>query len=76
MAAPGTAAARLHRITDFGAYLVAEIDLASGQRIKAQLPPVGRHGLVPGQAVALSVGEAALFRDGAALWSSGAAQEV
>lgn len=65
-------AARLHRITDFGAHLVAEIDLVGGQRIKAQLPPTGRHGLAPGQGVTLSVGDAALFRNGRAEWSSAA----
>jgi putative spermidine/putrescine transport system ATP-binding protein len=65
--APGDAAA-VHRVTDYGAHAVVDIELADGFRMKAQVPDA--RAWRPGQRLDLQPRAFALYRDGHAIHRS------
>jgi putative spermidine/putrescine transport system ATP-binding protein len=69
-AAAGQAGAAIHRVTDFGTHAIVDIDLASGERIKAMVPDA--RAWRTGAPVALGPRAFALYRDDAVLHRSAA----
>jgi putative spermidine/putrescine transport system ATP-binding protein len=66
---PGGTAASVHRVTDFGAHAIVDLELADGLRLKAQVPDA--RAWKPGQSLDLAPRAFALYRDGRAIHRSG-----
>lgn len=66
--APDASGATVHRVTDFGAHAVVDIDLADGLRLKAMVPDA--RGWRTGQPLAPAPRAFALYRDGRAIHRS------
>lgn len=67
-ASDGTWAAVVHRITDFGAYAIVDVELAGGVRLKSMVADA--RNWKPGQGIALRTRAFALYRDDAAIHRS------
>jgi putative spermidine/putrescine transport system ATP-binding protein len=65
----GGSAATVHRVTDYGAHAIVDLDLADGLRLKAQVPDA--RAWKPGQSLDLHPRAFALYRDGRAIHRSG-----
>ncbi len=66
--AAGEAAAGIHRVTDFGAHAIIDLELTDGLRLKAQASDA--RDWSPGQALDLRPRAFALYRDGVAIHRS------
>jgi putative spermidine/putrescine transport system ATP-binding protein len=66
--ATGSGAATVHRVTDYGAHAVVDLELDDGLRLKAQVPDA--RAWRPGMAIDLRPRAFALYRDGAAIHRS------
>jgi putative spermidine/putrescine transport system ATP-binding protein len=66
--APGGGGATIHRVTDFGAHAIVDVDLADGLRLKAQVPDARLWRA--GQPVSLAPQAFALYREGRAVHRS------
>jgi putative spermidine/putrescine transport system ATP-binding protein len=71
--APSTAADAplVHRVIDYGTHLMVDIELKTGERLKAMTSPAA--GWKAGARVALDPTEIALYRDGLVAYRSTAA---
>jgi putative spermidine/putrescine transport system ATP-binding protein len=67
--APGGGGATIHRVTDFGAHAIVDVDLADRLRLKAQVPDARLWRA--GQPVSLAPQAFALYREGRAVHRSG-----
>jgi len=65
----GGSAATVHRVTDYGAHAIVDLELADGLRLKAQVPDA--RAWKPGQPLDLDPRAFALYRDGRAIHRSG-----
>jgi putative spermidine/putrescine transport system ATP-binding protein len=70
IAAATSAAAVIHRVTDYGTHAIVDIDLADGLRLKAMAPDA--RAWAAGTAVALSPQAFAVYRDNVAIHRAGA----
>lgn len=67
--AGGPGAARVHRVTDYGAHAIIDLDFADGERLKAQVADA--RAWKPSQEVDLRPRAFAVYRDDAAIYRSG-----
>ena len=70
--AKGAGAAKIHRVTDYGAHAIIDLELPDGLRLKSMVPEA--RDWAAGQAVELEPKAFAAYRDNAAIYRSGAAQ--
>jgi putative spermidine/putrescine transport system ATP-binding protein len=71
-AASGAGGARIHRVTDYGAHAIIDLELPDGLRLKSMVPEA--RDWAAGQAVELKPKAFAAYRDNAAIYRSGAVQ--
>ncbi len=70
--APGTAAARIHRVTDYGTHGLVDLELPDGSRLKAMVPEA--RDWKSEQPVDLTPRAFSAYRDNAVIYRSGAAK--
>src|SRR5690606_35549883 len=68
-AAVGAGAAKVHRVTDYGAHAIVDLDVEGGQRLKALVPDAREW--KAGQPVDLAPRAFALYRGNAVIYRSG-----